>query len=728
MMSHPDIRGRRPGRRVIAPIAEILESRQLLSGEVTLTGMDGQTVIGQLAQGAVARYAIPAGDAQLDHAMIDWGDGTTTDGRVFGYESYIVFPISGDGSPPPPTSGHGGTIFGSHAYATTGTFTIKTSVVARVHGQDDQTIGTTSTLTVDSHSVNGEPARSILGATGFAVADPLAGFSTNFSTDPSAWTASIDWGDGSAATSGTVDREPYFYPLILERSNPVYEVFSYVIGGPGITISPWNSDHLNVNGDHAYAESGHYTATITINDGHGLSATTTASIAVGDSPLVIVPHDNTVVADPSGTIPPPDLALAEFADLTSNDSSPAKFSTYHATIDWGDGSPPTDGHLVESWYYPPIPTSRPRFTVYGSHDYATLGDHSATITVHDESGHSASVVATIHAVGESISLDPQTLDLVRNLTNGGILARGNDAALAGYQNAAMMKATIDWGDGTAPEAGFISPDKYGATRQADPHAFSVLGGHTYALAGTYTVHVTVTGIDGAASASVDSTVNVSRFTGFASFAAINDGVPFSSFGNNGVATVGIPGVDASPADFKATIDWGDGSPTESGTIVAKRVDHEPWSAMYMPAGTVLVVQGDHIYHGVGTHILSVTVTDSSGETHTFHNFASVLPADGTPPASGITPGGTEHIVIPPVPPGSAVGPGSSTVGGSAATTVGSPSPVQTVVIPLHRDKHHGKATHTTHTIQVTRFGHPQKLLTGKARVRALALAHRGHKS
>jgi YD repeat-containing protein len=57
------------------------------------------------------------------------------------------------------------------------------------------------------------------------------------------------------------------------------------------------------------------------------------------------------------------------ADFTA----PAPLSTYAASIDWGDGSGPTAGTIVQN--------DDGSFSVYGSHDYATAGDYDVTTTV-----------------------------------------------------------------------------------------------------------------------------------------------------------------------------------------------------------------------------------------------------------------------------------------------------------------------------------------------------------
>ena len=62
-------------------------------------------------------------------------------------------------------------------------------------------------------------------------------------------------------------------------------------------------------------------------------------------------------------------------------------------------------------------------------------------------------------------------------------------------------ATVDFGDGTGPAPGTVSPDPN------TPGAFDVTGSHTYAASGAFTITVVITGPGGTPTATVTSTAN-----------------------------------------------------------------------------------------------------------------------------------------------------------------------------------------------------------------------------
>src|SRR5467141_1118133 len=125
---------------------------------------------------------------------------------------------------------------------------------------------------------------------------------------PSEYSASIDWGDLTAASPGTVSGSK---------------------GGP-----------FTVTGDHMYAEEGSYRITVTIEDidTPNNGATTTSRATVADAPLssrcaIVSPFIAQAFAG----------ATAEFTDQ----SSTCTLSDFSATISWGDGfTSPADGHPV----------------------------------------------------------------------------------------------------------------------------------------------------------------------------------------------------------------------------------------------------------------------------------------------------------------------------------------------------------------------------------------------
>ena len=118
------------------------------------------------------------------------------------------------------------------------------------------------------------------------------------SATASEYTATIDWGDGSALDTGAVAG----------------------IGGS-----------FTVTGGHAYTEEGGYTITTTVTDVDARSNTATASstATVADAAL----HPGVFTVTPSVVIGNPTSASFSFAD----DSAFAPASDFAATIDWGDG-------------------------------------------------------------------------------------------------------------------------------------------------------------------------------------------------------------------------------------------------------------------------------------------------------------------------------------------------------------------------------------------------------
>jgi hypothetical protein len=156
-------------------------------------------------------------------ATINWGDGHSDAGVV-----------TSDGN------GHY-TVTGAHTYAEEGADTVTTTLQQGTNNVDS----TQSTATV------GDAALSASGKTLTSAASSFSGNVASFSDANTAapvsdFSASINWGDGSAPTAGTVTSA----------------------GGGS----------FNVSGSHSYATTGQYTITTTINDVGGSSATATSTL------------------------------------------------------------------------------------------------------------------------------------------------------------------------------------------------------------------------------------------------------------------------------------------------------------------------------------------------------------------------------------------------------------------------------------------------------------------
>src|SRR5207247_1244098 len=151
--------------------------------------------------------------------------------------------------------------------------------------------------------------------------------------------------------------------------------------------------------------------------------------------------------------------------------------------------------------------------------------------------------------------------------------------------------TIHWGDsssspGTVSFAGGV---------------YSVTGSHTYADEGSFTVAVDIADIGGAStSASLSATVADAALT--ATAGADISATEGASTGTVTVANFSHANPGDHTADFTATINWGDGSPTSSGAITYDAV-----SGSY-------TVTGSHTYGEEGTFAVSVSIVDDGGST------------------------------------------------------------------------------------------------------------------
>jgi hypothetical protein len=284
-------------------------------------------------------------------ATIDWGDGTSSFATVSG-------------------SGGSYSAAGSHVYKATGPFIVHITVL------DD---GGSFTGGAQLVTVNNAPITptgvSITGVEGTAFTGTVATF-----TDPDitltagSFTASINWGDGTGATTGTVT-----------GSNGSY----------------------TINGGHTYAdESAPYAIVVTITQtalptNH---ATASSTAAIADAAL----HAGALtVPSPVAVNAPTSISFA-FTD----DNHGAPSSDFTATIDWGDGTTSTGT----------VTGSGGSYLVQASHPYTSIGTFAIKVTVVDRGGSTISatgstgttVLATlqnlIRAVDATIASDPRKAD------------------------------------------------------------------------------------------------------------------------------------------------------------------------------------------------------------------------------------------------------------------------------------------------------------------------------
>jgi len=201
---------------------------------------------GQAFSGAVATITdCPASTSYT--ATIEWGDGSPASDAT-------VTPVAGSTC----------TFSGTHTYADVGSYTLTVRTTASSGAQSTGT----STVTVADAPLT-VTARAISGTPGTAFSGVIGTLTDAGGLEPGAYTVSIDWGDGSPASSGTV-------------------------GANG-----------DIEATHIYDKAGTFSFTVTVQDPGGANAmgTAKASITAAPSPTVTAGTAKaSITAAPSPTV------------------------------------------------------------------------------------------------------------------------------------------------------------------------------------------------------------------------------------------------------------------------------------------------------------------------------------------------------------------------------------------------------------------------------------------
>ncbi len=220
--------------------------------------------------------------------------------------------------------------------------------------------------------------------------------------------------------------------------------------------------------------------------------------------------------------------------LTLGDPDP---DTHLITVDWGDGSPPSQ-----------YSTSAAVYNI--SHYFPDNGTYTVTVTANDQAGQANSVETdSFEVVVSNVAPD---LNLFGNatveqsqpytLTLGNVYDPGDDT---------VTEYRIDWGDGSALQV--VAAGDLPVNRQLT---------HTYASTGSWQIAVSLVNEDGAY-ANVDT--HMVQVSGPAEVLTVNAGSDLTV--NEGQYFVPVisfnDATDTDPAGRLYTIDWGDGN-TSSG--------------------------------------------------------------------------------------------------------------------------------------------------------------------
>lgn len=517
-------------------------------------------------------------------ATIDWGDGTSSLGTIAN------------------TGGNNFSVSGGHTYAEEGNFTA--TVTISHEGSTPQVVTDAATiadatLTPVSQSLpfftEGAPTGVVtLGAFTDAYGSPLGD-----PTGAADFTATITWAGGNV-TAGTVTQDPV------------------------------NKNLYTVTGSTTFAEEGLFATSIVVTDDGGATATIADQALVIDAPLTLTPVPFTAVEG----APASSVLVATFTDANPN----ADINDFDSSIKWGDGTT-GEGNIIAD---PIIPG---QFDIYGSHQYLEEGALKASVKVQDAAAISSAgftqIVSDPAVVGAPAAApftgvegaSTGTLALATFTDPGG--AEPNLADPGPLAN--HYAASINWGDGTPIDnTGVI-------TFNALTQTFSVSGSHTYAEessaehAGStpYAISVTVHHETAPDAVITGDTITISDPAVVAAGGFAFTPVEGASTGPVIVATFTDPGGPEVVGDYVATVNWGDGTPADTGGVITV-------------SGGVFTVTDSHTYaeESASEHPNSqpyqITVTvahESAPVSNTVNDTATVsdpaVVAVGAPDVNGV---------------------------------------------------------------------------------------------
>jgi hypothetical protein len=252
------------------------------------------------------------------------------------------------------------------------------------------------------------------------------------------------------------------------------------------------SGNFTVTGSHTYTTAGSLTVSVTITEDDGpnyalASSTATVSGALNMQAVAVTATE----ASSTGNV-----TVATFTDTYAHPLT----TDYTATLNWADGHIST-GTVATN--------PGGGFKITGSNTYSQAGTFALTILLTNIRGAAATIVNPVSVTDAALTALGMTLTATQgNALTNVVLARFTDADPAA--GVAQYEANIDWGDGgPPPQEGppVQDPGTIGTVVLETGGTFAVLGGHTYALAGTYTITVSLSDAGGS-TLSVISTVTV----------------------------------------------------------------------------------------------------------------------------------------------------------------------------------------------------------------------------
>lgn len=326
------------------------------------------------------------------------------------------------------------------------------------------------------------------------ISPSIDGSFTNVVTN---YTATIDWGDQTTPSLGTV------------------------VAGLG---------QFDVLGTHTYAEHGLYQIVINVSDVDGSTGSTNGNITVRDAALS---------ADGVGTITAKESVELNSVLATFTDANPfGTLADFTATVTWGDG-------VVEPATV--LTNDSGGYQVTGSHTYMVQGSYAMHVDITDTGGQVASAGSTVNVSDAPLQVaGVGTFNTIEGSSYTGLVgtfAFGNTNTPSGE-----FTNIIDWGDGSAPEPGIVD--------QTGPGTFELVGTHIYMNEGSFAVSIYVQS-SGGSEGSAASTALVGDAQIQAAGTTITS-VEGTSTPDLILATFTDGNTNTGAKDYSAIIYWGDG--------------------------------------------------------------------------------------------------------------------------------------------------------------------------
>ncbi|SEO66465.1 PKD repeat-containing protein [Halorientalis persicus] len=287
---------------------------------------------------------------------------------------------------------------------------------------------------------------------------------------------------------------------------------------------------------HAYADSGSYAATLTVTDDDGATASNSVSITVQG--------DDSLIASAAGS--PGEVMTGDTVTFDGSDSSASNGTITSYEWDFGDGTTATGQQVT--------------------HTYDTAGEYTATLTVTDDDGDTATDTVTTTVTNNT---SPTAMPSVESSTTEAGVELAFDGSGSSDPDGSIESYEWEFGDGSTATGTYTT--------------------HAYSSPGEYTATLTVTDDDGATdTATVTVTVDE------------ND-APTASASTSSTSV---------ETQSEITFD-GSGSSDPDGSIASYEWDFDG-------DGTVEATgeQPTYSYSSADTYTVTLTVTDDDGATAT----------------------------------------------------------------------------------------------------------------